>query len=590
LKSLNSFLSELGPDPTSPKARKFLANELPFADYFAIARAYEANHVFWDGLIADACGKKGVALVLETRLGSVSAAMARCFDHVISWHRTTDAADVSKLWLEKCALPNISVFVGEHFGENDFPEISLASIVLVGPDTDPTGQWGEDGEIPLRSLLDSARLRLCSDGQIIIVDNNKCAYKKPDLKRRRRGLALPKLKDRLEGQRFQTEIYVCGAPLTPSHVPPPDLFLRSSRSIGSNLPKNWLSSLKNELLNQPSVRLLWPSFLVIATCRPRPTFFDGLLGMEKLAVILNWQRSEKIEVKRIVAGNSGTSIAIAGPATRNTADIVIRLPSTERGKQLCQVNARALIDMMHSPLAALVPRLIDEGVFAGRSYFIETRCPGFEVYGGTRGLAKMVQTACLTMSRMQLQGAAQTIITPDDFDTRIAPFIDDIAHFCTPSVMDRLLVLKGRLRNRMSGKPVSLGVIHGDFKLGNILFDNSGNLTALIDWDGYSRSGFQLFDYFTLLTYKIAYDSDRSMAKIYVEYLLPWKLPTNYAQLVDAATKDLTVDSESFLCLRIVFWFALLNARFEALYKYHRRWHEEYLNPVLGEMERAISC
>jgi hypothetical protein len=586
MSSLGSFSGKFDISQVAPNSRHQLARALDFDDYFSVARIHDLNNGFWDGLFANALSRQGTIVVFETRLGTVSSALAQHFHHVISCHLNISAAAATKAWLATCGISNVSVRVGDESDQFQISESDVVAMVMIGPDADPTGQWGMSGEVPLRLLLSIARQKLRPEGQIVIMDNNRLAYKAAD--NPRRGQALLPLKLRMDREFSCSEILVCGAPLTTSHSPPPDFFNRLGTSDSSNLPKSWWSKLKRKLLSQPTARLFWPSFLMIVSKVPSSSFFSELLGQLRNASALGWIATEQIVIKRIVAGNTGTSIVIAGPAAHNLADIVIRLPSNEKGEQLCRVNAQALADMAASSLAPLVPRLIDQGVFGGRPYFVETRCPGYEVYSGTQGLAQMVQSACGIMSVLHRQSTVRSVISTEDFDKRIAPLFADVESYCSSEIAGRLQILSATLRTRMKGKTVSLGVTHGDFKLGNILFDERGKFSALIDWDGYSTSGFQLFDYLTLLTYKMSYDADCSMAKVYMENLLPWKLPDYYATLVDEALSGLTIDEESFLYVRIVFWFALLNVRFDGVYKFHRRWHDEFLEPVLREVELAL--
>ncbi|MBL8524496.1 MAG: phosphotransferase [Betaproteobacteria bacterium] len=582
------LLGEIDTDPAGSAARTKLAKSLDFDRYFSIARIYDLDHGFWSGLLSDKPADRGLALVLETRLGAVSASLAKRFDRIISWHASDAAAALSQRWFEANGLSNISTVVGMNLADLDSYDGDLTAVFLVGPGADPMAQWGQSGEAAVDLLLHIARAHLVADGQLIIVDNNQWAYKKLMEKETGRGVALPLLRRRLQKMSFQTEIFVCGAPLTTSHSPPPDLFRQSSVAKGSNLPKNWLSALKASLLNQPLFRLFWPSFVVIASKKSQTSFLDRLLTRHAFGKALGWHADEKIGIKRLVAGNSGTAIVIAGPDARDSADIVIRLPSSSHGEELCRVNARALAALADTPWARLVPRLVDAGSFAGRSYFAETRCAGFEVYSGTNGLAQMVVNACEAMSDLQRSIATQATMTSDMFARHVAPLVDDVARFCTPDVRERLAKIKDALHAKMLGGTTSIGIIHGDFKLGNILFNQSGELTALIDWDGFSKDSFQLFDFLTLLAYKIAYDQIITLPKVYVAHLLPWRLPSGYNELMGPAIKDLVRDDESFLCVRIVFWFALLRARFDSVYKYHESWHEEYMAPVLVAIELAL--
>lgn len=576
------------PDVVSNPAdlRRQLASELVFDDYFAIARIHDLNPVFWDCLIPTEISNQGTAVVFETRLGTVSSSLAKRFQHVVSFHADTAAADITSAWLEASCISNVTVIAGQLFSYLESSALKISAIVIIGPDADPTKQWQEGREAPLKLMLDLSRKYLRSDGLAIIMDNNRWAYKTTE--GTRLGYALPLLNVRLRKEFSAVELFVCAASLTTSHSPPPDFFRREGVARGSNLPKNWLSNLKSYLLNRAFARLFWPSFLMILSKGTQPSMVQTLLDRLRGMPAITWGNDESVDVKRLVAGNAGTTIVIAGPSLRDSSDVVIRLPSNYKGESLSQINAQALSAMETTPLASIVPKLIDQGVLAGRPFFVESRCPGFEVYSGTKGLAQMVQSACRDMSALHLHSTVRSVMTAGEFGDYVDPFFSDIECYVDSEVVIRMQALKSELCKRMDGKTVSLGLLHGDFKLGNILFSETGEFSALIDWDGFSSEGFQLFDYLTLLVYKMAYDEHRSMARVYVQYLLPWKLPDYYTQLVEGAVSELAIDKDSFLCVRIAFWFALLCVRFDGVYKYHRRWHDEYLEPVLTEVELTL--
>jgi Phosphotransferase enzyme family len=570
----------------SAELRRQLAKELLFDDYFAIARIHDLNPVFWDCLIPTEISQQGTVVVFETRLGTVSSSLAKRFQHVISFHADTAAADITSAWLAASCISNVTVVAGNLFSYLESCALKISAIVIIGPDADPTKQWLGDSEAPLKLMLNVSRKYLRPDGLAIIMDNNRWAYKTTE--GARLGYALPLLNFRLRKEFPAVELFVCAASLTTSHSPPPDFFRWEGAARGSNLPKNWLSKFKSYLLNRVFARLFWPSFLMILSKKTPPCMLQMLLNRLRGMPAMMWSNGESVDVKRLVAGNAGTTIVIAGPSSRDSADVVIRLPSNYKGERLSQINAQALTAVDATPLAPIVPKLLDQGVFDDRPFFVESRCPGFEVYSGTKGLAQMVQSACRDMSALHLHSRVRRVMTADEFGDYIDPFFSDIECYVAPEIGIRMQALKSELCKRMAGKAVSRGFLHGDFKLGNILFSKTGEFSALIDWDGFSSQGFQLFDYLTLLVYKMAYDEHRSMAHVYVQYLLPWKLPEYYTQLVEEAVSELTIDEDSFLCVRIAFWFALLHVRFDGVYKYHRRWHDEYMEPVLAEIELAL--
>ena len=313
--------------------------------------------------------------------------------------------------------------------------------------------------------------------------------------------------------------------------------------------------------------------------------FEEALHQPEVLHQLSWKAGDKFNVKRIVAGNLGTTIAMVGPTDHDSKDVYVRFPSVDSARALCRTNSRALKKLATTSLAAVVPRIMYEGSWKKQDFTIESRCPGQQVFYSTRDLDRMVRESCSTLLALQKQTTKPTVLVDADFDKQVAPLIQDIASYCNADVRDRLDKFARALRSALIGCEVSLGYTHGDFKIGNILVDRGGNLSALIDWDGFTESGFQIFDYLTLLTYKLSAEKSRKFPSVYLEYLLPWKLPPSYASLVEEPVSALAGNKNSFLFMRIVFWFSLISNRFDPVYKYHADWQSEFLLAVLPSFE-----
>jgi len=313
---------------------------------------------------------------------------------------------------------------------------------------------------------------------------------------------------------------------------------------------------------------------------------QDVLEQRELGQQAGWGGASGVVVKRILAGNSGTTVLIAGPIQEDGRDVIMRLPSKPSGRRCCRINAQALRKLAHTSLSGYVPRLLVEGMHQDQEYTVESRCPGYEADYGTRNLDRMLRQACEVMGALHRQTARPAMVTEAGFQEHVAPLILDLANYCTPEVQSRFHRFMEALRTAMVGRTVSVGFIHGDFKLGNFLFDRTGKLTALIDWDGFSEGGYPVFDYLTLLAYKMVHESGGMISDVYLQYLLPWKLPPACQHLVGDEVSALLIDDESFLLMRIVFWFSLSYYRFDPLYKYHPAWQRESVLPMLSVFEK----
>jgi hypothetical protein len=66
----------------------------------------------------------------------------------------------------------------------------------------------------------------------------------------------------------------------------------------------------------------------------------------------------------------------------------------------------------------------------------------------------------------------------------------------THSALDRIAEF---LRAEFTGKQMLVSVVHGDFKIGNCLFDGDGNISGIIDWDMGSKDDLAFIDISSLL-------------------------------------------------------------------------------------------
>lgn len=564
---------------------------LDYENYICVARTLDADQIFWRNLLPKA-PVKGVALVLETRLGAISCGMATNFSQVVAWHRSADAARLTQQYADKQKLKNIRIVVAQDFSEIELAVVPLDAVVIFGPSRDLTRQWGADIESLLARTLDQVKDALSDTAIVVIGENNRWAYRAEAQEHRgsarRTGLALPPLRRQMQKRFPHSAVYVCGFPLTSSHTPLPDFLKHDLPLNGLVISKDRVAVMKDALLNLPKMRLFWPAFFMVSSKKKHRSLSEELLCQQQVTSKLGWKPTDRVLVKRIVAGNLGTSIVIGGPANRHTADVVLRMPSRSASIQRCHINASALLRLNHSPLSGLVPRLVCQGNYQGREYTIETRCMGYEINYGTRDLDVMLGRACATVGEFNLQTTEFTPLDAMHLDTLVAPYFADIRAFSSPEIQVRLDKLAETLRRAMLGKIVGLGFAHGDFKASNMLFDRSGTLTAVIDWDGFSENGFQIFDYLTLLVYKIANERRTGLTEAYLEDILPWTLRANDATLVDSAISRLMVNRESFLLVRIVFWFALLADRADPVDKCHAEWHRRFVLPVLPKLERIL--
>jgi SAM-dependent methyltransferase len=583
-----AVLCELARHSALPHDLRALADQLDYLDYLAVARVLDRDQAFWLPLLPVGDGS-GVALVFETRLGSLTTRLAPHYAEVIAWHRSAAAAAITEKRLTRLGLGNVRLVVGAQVEDVLRDSKRLSALVAIGLSEDLIDM--SDGKLALvDAILKQTPRWLAPDGVIVIADNNRMSFRRLLSAQARTagsvGLSLARIGRALRSCRRRVDLYVCRGPLTAELAPPPDLVGVGALRAGTSLHKSWNLRWKERVLNSGPGRLLWPSFLAVGSSGTTRSLLHDILAESDVARRLGWG-SRLPALKRVVAGHRDTAIFVAGPSTRDDADVIARLPLTAAALGPWRTNGGALRLLATSPLAGLVPRLVADGVFREQHFTIETRCTGLEVEYDAPGVDRLARGTCDTLEALHHAARREEDMTAAAFDSSLAPSIRELAEWCTPAARTRLEAIEGALAEAMAGVRVVRGHEHGDFKLGNILFDRSGRVSAIIDWDGFSADGFPCFDYLTLLTYKIASNRRIGLAEAYLEHLLPWNLPARDAAIADGPLSRLVIDARSFLPLRAVFWFVLASRRFERYYKQHRYWQQRVLEPVLSALEEA---
>ena len=592
LKISTETISKIGHFASSAPAGAQLDAPLDYDRYICVARTLDTDQIFWRNLLPKKASGQSVAFVLETRLGAVSCGIAAHFDRVVAWHRSADAARLTQQYAADHKLSNIQIVVAEDIDEVELGAERFDAVIIFGPSRDLTAQWNVDIEsLPVRTLSHLSNA-LSDDAIIVIAENNRWAYRLETPEHsgiaHRSGMALPTVRSQMQKQFPHTDVYVCGFSLASSQQPLPDFLKYDLPPNKSMIPRNRVAAIKGKLLNLPAIRLFWPAFLMISAKQKQHSVAQQVMCQKQVALAAGWQPTERVIIKRVIAGNSGTSVVIGGPSNRDTADVVLRLPSRTANVQRCHINATALVRLQDSPLSGLLPRLVCQGNHQGQEYTVETRCTGYEIAYGTNDLNAMVYRACIAIAELHVNTAVMTVMNAGNFDSLVTPYLADIRLFSSPDIQVRLDKFAVALRQALIGKTVALGFVHGDFKVSNMLFDATGKLTAVIDWDGFSARGFQVFDYLTFLAYKIANELKTGLAEAYLEYILPWTLRSKDAALVNGSIAQVMVDEDSFLLVRVVFWFALLGDRSDPVYKRHAQWHRLYVLSVLPKLESIV--
>jgi aminoglycoside phosphotransferase (APT) family kinase protein len=285
----------------------------------------------------------------------------------------------------------------------------------------------------------------------------------------------------------------------------------------------------------------------------------------------------------------GVSVVIAGVSGDARRDVVMRLPRSEAGYRSASTNGAALRDLAGSAFSDYAPALLASGTWRGQDYFIEQKLPGREIaFHGARA-DQMIRQACVAVAGMQAADACVARVDEALFERLIGHHLDELGGFCKGRSSELLARVDAALRRQLIGQRLLVVRKHGDFKLGNILYDEHGQLSALIDWDGSMAEGMPLADYFTLITYRHkeerGYDNFLALnSRVAVD----WEVRDFYRGLIDEVAQILRLPAELVPALRCAACLISIQLRLDWTVKSDERWVAEFAEVLLEDMCRLL--
>jgi len=569
-----------------------LAQGRSLAAYGAIVRQLSADHAFWRTLLP-AAPEGSTCLVLESRQGAISDALSAVFSRLISVHATTEAAAVTRARLERRGRSNVLVEVASDMAAHTEAGVELSAIVGFDLENDPTGQWLLTGLRSTMALIAAAPRMLAPSGVLVLAANNDWSYLRVQERlglRERTGAvywhsmhALARVFHRagLSGARW----YVSRARLGPVLEFSTELRALEPRDGTRAAETKRRVGLKERVLESRIGAALWPSFLVIASAsKPARSRLEETLDSLVTPRTVSGGNGAVI-ARRLIAGNQGTCVVIAGRSGSANDDVVVRIPNSEHGRGLAKVNADMLEFLGGTSFRSLVPRLLSAGAALPEGTTIESRSPGTDVIRAGRVGREVIEAAFDALRRFNEAFARPTTVLEAQFDAEVADPIRFVRSHCPAHLCTELEWIEAALRSVLVGERASYGIVHGDFKVGNLLFDEASRVTAIIDWDN-ARQGFVTFDLLQLVHSGV--DANNRL-EAYLEAVLPWRLPPPWSAPAEQAAAA-SVSERVFLALRVAYYFVFLRDRIDPALAIHPDWARQLVGPVIGPMKREIAA
>jgi hypothetical protein len=562
--------------PVSAEARRAAARTMDATAYWRWARPADVAQDFWFPLLNDP-GALNAAVVYEASGGFMTLALASRFEHVYALHRSADAHARTRQVIEASSAGNVLLYLLDPQWPWR-PPVPVDAIIQYCLDGDPCGQWRGVVQRVFEDALEMASDCLSPAGSLVLGANNRWGH----IRAARGELSLRSGYRKTRERFHDARVYTGSSPLQADQDPPPDLHALGTHESILRVP-GVRGRIKRALIDSNAGRQFWPSFLVVGGRRRAPLAIESAMRANGAL-----QQGDSLEVWRLVAGNHGISVLLASRGSRAASDVVIRVAHKQTALCHCRRNEQALGQLAGTVWRDLVPVLL-ASTSAGAQYMTaETACQGYERFSDEPGFIDRLPEATRQTVSCHVQSGSSMPLGAADFDRLVQAPLQDVAHYCDASCVRRLNAIARELRNRLLGRHCHLGVTHGDFKLGNLLFDRHARLRSVIDWDGFEARGVQIFDYLTLILFMLSHDFRQKHDAVFRMQVLPWTIPQAYDRCVAHAVQTLCPDRDTFALLRMAFWFYSLSARHASTYKEHPAWALRYVVPMLPAMESEL--
>lgn len=231
-----------------------------------------------------------------------------------------------------------------------------------------------------------------------------------------------------------------------------------------------------------------------------------------------------------INGEMGMVTVVMESVDRLTTRFVLKLPLHERGRLGLQREARLLAECRDErsslfPIAEWLPRILHEARFENQYYVVHSIVTGRPIQRNTdnhRSLSKALHESSNFALRLHRCSEQQNV----DWSESIGPLVHDKVRCLmslapTGEAKEALLRLADSLAAYLQQQQLPVVVGHGDFKIGNCLYNSSdGRLSGVLDWGAFTRQELPLYDLSFLLVDYLAMIDGKSIQSILHAWLI----------------------------------------------------------------------
>lgn len=214
------------------------------------------------------------------------------------------------------------------------------------------------------------------------------------------------------------------------------------------------------------------------------------------------QKARDKSIRKIYISTTNVLLIQAAQQGKN---YFIRFPFTAASIERVK-NQEELTTLLYNQGIVGIPRPVPSKKELPLPCYIEEGMPGGSAEkefaeGSGEAAQKYYQKTQEKIREIHRRFGRVVVFREGEYERFIRPKLETIAQrLCEKREAEAALKRLGEFfREELEGKKMLLGLVHGDFKIGNCLFDRDGNISGIIDWDMGSKEDLALIDVASLL-------------------------------------------------------------------------------------------
>lgn len=353
--------------------------------------------------------------------------------------------------------------------------------------------------------------------------------------------------------------------------------------LRQTLPASRRSAFKRWLIRSVAFILLRHHTVLIASSSKSPSPLLEILRQLIPDSVSDEQLRSCVEYTYI----SFTQVLLAKVSYRGSTYFV-RFPLTNASQERVK-NQKEICEYIHRKSAySFVPRPVSvarpiqvpctvERTVAGKS--IERRFPRLS----TLSAAKYFKNALIAMQNIHTHFGRRVIFGAEEYSAHIQTKLEYIAKRVADNNGSATIFrsLKCFLRAELDGRKVFISLTHGDFKIGNCLFDSQSRIAGIVDWDMASKSDLALFDLASFRGRSIRDRESLSLAKL---VLRSDDIVDDFEAESGSYFRATKTDPVPFGTLMWIYWIDRVFKQFRYNAKVNEQWIVDNVVPILEHL------